>query len=872
MVKRNHSNNSWLKYFFLYFLVFSFGLIYFLGNKFILIFLAVSGIFFFNWKRREIIIYYLFISFIVIYRLILGNFPAILASTPSPSPPTVVDNPDPQQGGGTITFSCSPNACQPGAPGELIKLLICKNNSASCVLGSQWSYRRPITISNTQNSNTLTDYQVLVTNPIYNETGLIGSWHFNEGSGTIAFDSSGKNNHGTLRSDVSWSTDAKFGKAVNVSGSTVSNANEGVTLPSSAWSTINNMPSGTVALWVKILADATTDNHATDSNIFLVKQSNYENTYLLLGTTTTSRTLFWHPSNQAGNFISDDNLALNTWYHVAVTWNGSHIIFYVNGAQVHSFASTAGIPDDTTITCLSIAGGCGDSYSNGRKLIDEVRIYNRALSASEIQALYQAKARLDYGDIRFTDSDGTQLNYWQEADGKFWVKVPSIPASSTKTIYVYYGNPNATSASSFGNTFGFSYPKFVQLGPYGNSYNRNFTIIKKWGDALNLARVDIWCSNTGGARTERIYEDGVLIATNSSVICPTGAPGSWSNGVFRNVNLQGKETIFNDGTAANDYRGIRFNSTSSGSVLLNFTHFIAGNAAPPLTVYQVEFAAPVVLNVSKVDVLAAGTGSSTFSLKNETSTIATASPSLSNNVWSTVFTNQRFRGKILTISFDSGTGQIQAANITLNRLVASPEPTTSIGNEETNIASNYLWNQSSAVASNPTATYTCPSCTSATNTYYGVTYSVDEAVWTAFTQALSFTCKKENLCSCSAGECFNECKNDPDGSGAWCCNSNQCSHDGSCYTLVELSPTGSSSACILGENIAHNTQGSINYRYATYDGQLYYCGTSNADKDAYAETTDLIPGDKIGLCQCRYDGTWNCGGVVKIRGGRIRII
>ncbi|MEM5816110.1 MAG: hypothetical protein QXL14_03630, partial [Candidatus Aenigmatarchaeota archaeon] len=243
-------------------------------------------------------------------------------------------------------------------------------------------------------------------------------------------------------------------------------------------------------------------------------------------------------------------------------------------------------------------------------------------------------------------------------------------------------------------------------------------------------------------------------------------------------------------------------------------------------------------------------------------------PYIVNTVGQTTITIHLFTADRWTADYDK---TVWFDNIIV-RKYSYPEPTTSVGSEETNVPSNYVWAQSPAVASNPTATYTCPSCSYTTNTYYGVTYSVNESVWTAFTQALTFTCKKENLCSCSPGECFNECKNDPDGSGAWCCNSNQCSHDGSCYTLVELPSTGSSSACILGENIAHNTQGSINYRYAVYDGQLYYCGTSNADKDAYAETTDLIPGDKIGLCQCRPDGTWNCGGVVKIRGGRIRIV
>ncbi|MGB9886897.1 MAG: DUF2341 domain-containing protein [Moorellales bacterium] len=68
------------------------------------------------------------------------------------------------------------------------------------------------------------------------------------------------------------------------------------------------------------------------------------------------------------------------------------------------------------------------------------------------------KMRSDGGDIRFTDSDGTTLlSYWIEAgintsSTRIWVKVPSVPASATKTIYMYYGCPSATSQSSISNT------------------------------------------------------------------------------------------------------------------------------------------------------------------------------------------------------------------------------------------------------------------------------------------------------------------------------------------------------------------------------------------------------------------------------------
>jgi len=70
------------------------------------------------------------------------------------------------------------------------------------------------------------------------------------------------------------------------------------------------------------------------------------------------------------------------------------------------------------------------------------------------------KCRTDFGDIRFTKSDGsTLLDYWMEeytasTSATFWVKIDNIPASpSTVTIYIYYGNSSAITTSNGDNTF-----------------------------------------------------------------------------------------------------------------------------------------------------------------------------------------------------------------------------------------------------------------------------------------------------------------------------------------------------------------------------------------------------------------------------------
>jgi|GEM_PF-3127661 len=71
----------------------------------------------------------------------------------------------------------------------------------------------------------------------------------------------------------------------------------------------------------------------------------------------------------------------------------------------------------------------------------------------------------DFDDLRFTTSTGVLLSHWLEAydstQAIVWVKVPSIPANGSTTIYIYYGNPSASSASSIANTMESTYIKNV---------------------------------------------------------------------------------------------------------------------------------------------------------------------------------------------------------------------------------------------------------------------------------------------------------------------------------------------------------------------------------------------------------------------------
>ena len=72
-----------------------------------------------------------------------------------------------------------------------------------------------------------------------------------------------------------------------------------------------------------------------------------------------------------------------------------------------------------------------------------------------------SKANSDGSDIRFADAAGNTIPYYIESwdstnrQAVIWIKVPSIPASSTVTVYMYYGNPSATSESNGDAVFDF---------------------------------------------------------------------------------------------------------------------------------------------------------------------------------------------------------------------------------------------------------------------------------------------------------------------------------------------------------------------------------------------------------------------------------
>jgi glucose/arabinose dehydrogenase/fibronectin type 3 domain-containing protein len=201
-------------------------------------------------------------------------------------------------------------------------------------------------------------------------TGLIAGYTFNAGSGTTAVDSSGNNNTATI-TGAAWAT-GKYGGALSFNGTS-----DLARVPASASLT----PSSglTLAAWVQPTAAQggwRTVMQKEDDAWFLNASNSTGPLYPAGGMTTNTGGTSFCSANSAS--------ALNTWTHIALTYDGNILRLYVNGAQVSTRTISGALQQ--TSNPLSIGGNApyGEHF---RGLIDEARVYNRALTPAEIQTV-----------------------------------------------------------------------------------------------------------------------------------------------------------------------------------------------------------------------------------------------------------------------------------------------------------------------------------------------------------------------------------------------------------------------------------------------------------------------------------------------------
>lgn len=218
--------------------------------------------------------------------------------------------------------------------------------------------------------------QALVATPAIASThlssGLVGYWPFDEASGTTASDASGGNHPGTLVGGPVW-TAGKFGNAVSFDG-----VDDYVNIPDP------NLIEGSSELSVSVWAASNVT--LTDNSRGIVAQARGGGgDNMLLQLRSTDNIAF--EVNTGGTVRTDANadIADTGWHHYVGVYTGNRVLLYVDGVlQTNQPAQSGAVIASTNPLTI----GTYDSGRNWAGVIDEVRIYNRALSATDIQDLY----------------------------------------------------------------------------------------------------------------------------------------------------------------------------------------------------------------------------------------------------------------------------------------------------------------------------------------------------------------------------------------------------------------------------------------------------------------------------------------------------
>jgi hypothetical protein len=211
--------------------------------------------------------------------------------------------------------------------------------------------------------------QAAIINP---HPGLVGWWRFDEGTGTVAGDSSGNGNNGTLINSPTWVT-GKYGYALRFSSAstqyvatTLSPQAVGTPITISGWIYFPNDPG----------------NHEFECGF---RDNNVADFYVLQ--LAGSNTLELRFRNSVGvAYTLNAVITPNSWCFVALTYDGSKFTAYINGVPI---SSTSASGTFGTSSYPFEIGASGGTIFPTDATIDDVRIYNRALSPTEIQANFQ---------------------------------------------------------------------------------------------------------------------------------------------------------------------------------------------------------------------------------------------------------------------------------------------------------------------------------------------------------------------------------------------------------------------------------------------------------------------------------------------------
>jgi uncharacterized protein (TIGR03437 family) len=272
--------------------------------------------------------------------------------------------------GGSLVFVSESSALLT-APASVTVAAAASSATFTVTAGSTTS-AQPVTI--TASLNGITQTAAITIQGATSTSGRVAAYGFNEGSGSKVYDVSGTGNNGTIWG-ASWTSIARYGKALLFNGwsSYVDFGKPAVLL------TTGSM---TWSAWIR-------PNSSQIDGQIVARSNGTAGWQLKMSRSTGRRTLAVSVSNGARMIerYSQTAITQNSWYYVAGVYNSTDrtLHIYVNGVLDDGVLSGT-VPASQSVPDVTVTAGkrLGGDYFAGA--IDELRIYNRALSLAEVQA------------------------------------------------------------------------------------------------------------------------------------------------------------------------------------------------------------------------------------------------------------------------------------------------------------------------------------------------------------------------------------------------------------------------------------------------------------------------------------------------------
>lgn len=210
----------------------------------------------------------------------------------------------------------------------------------------------------------------------YGDPTLVAYWSFNDGFGVTTFDGSGHGRGGEFISEPVWIPECVIGPCLQFD-----NKDDGVDIPGFNFAGVTDY---SLSAWIKLSGD-----HKNFAGT-IMSSGDWNNRHWAFTLSQTNTIVQTRKADGSSYPTFNYVFSLDRWYLATLVRKGTSVFAYVDGVLVGgSTLSSGALVSDTTNMTIGRESFAGGAFVfNG--LIDDPRVYNRALSGVEVSAIYNA--------------------------------------------------------------------------------------------------------------------------------------------------------------------------------------------------------------------------------------------------------------------------------------------------------------------------------------------------------------------------------------------------------------------------------------------------------------------------------------------------